>query len=33
MGLVVYLFYGRRRSRAADAAEVASQPPEKPMVA
>jgi len=33
IGLVVYLFYGRRRSRAADAAEVASQPPEKPMVA
>jgi len=36
MGLVVYLGYGRRRSRAADAAdaaEVAAQPPEKPMVA
>jgi APA family basic amino acid/polyamine antiporter len=30
MGLVVYLFYGRRRSRAA---EVASQPREEPMVA
>jgi APA family basic amino acid/polyamine antiporter len=26
MGMVVYLLYGRRRSRAADAAEVASQP-------
>jgi APA family basic amino acid/polyamine antiporter len=33
MGLVVYLSYGRRRSRAAAAAEVAAQPPEKPMVA
>jgi len=33
MGLAVYLLYGRRRSRAADAAEVAGQPPEKPMVA
>ncbi|HKP76720.1 MAG TPA: amino acid permease [Longimicrobiaceae bacterium] len=33
IGLVVYLGYGRRRSRAADAAEVAAQPPEKPMVA
>jgi basic amino acid/polyamine antiporter, APA family len=33
LGLVVYLLYGRRRSRAADAAEVAGQPPEKPMVA
>jgi len=33
MGLAVYFLYGRRRSRAADIAEVASQPPEKPMVA
>jgi APA family basic amino acid/polyamine antiporter len=33
LGLVVYLGYGRRRSRAADAAGVATQPPEKPMVA
>src|SRR5215212_7718326 len=32
MGMAVYLFYGRRRSRAADAAEVADQPPEKPMI-
>jgi APA family basic amino acid/polyamine antiporter len=33
LGLGVYLGYGRRRSRAADAARVAGEPPERPMVA
>src|SRR3954462_9539283 len=32
VGLAVYFGYGRRRSRAADAAAVAAQPAERPMV-